>query len=102
LFLALLKEVIDEGGEVGDAITDGASIAWYLEMLAERSGTVSRLISTVRFRIQKVGGFFRDTLRTFAGRLSRGSWISLPASLTPVLTEVDGTWQRAGRGPGGG
>ncbi len=102
LFIALLKEVIDEGGEVGDAITDGASIARYLEMLSERSGAVSRLISTVRFRIQKVGGFFRDTLRTFARRVSRGSWISLPASLTPVLTDVDGTWQRAGRGAGGG
>jgi hypothetical protein len=35
-------------------------------------------------------GFFRDALRTYAGMLSRGSWISLPASLSSVLTDVDG------------
>ena len=35
-------------------------------------------------------GFFRDALRTYAGMLSRGSWISLPESLTSVLTDVDG------------
>ena len=35
-------------------------------------------------------GFFRDALRNYAGMLSRGSWISLPASLSSVLTDVDG------------
>ena len=35
-------------------------------------------------------GFFRDALRTYAGMLSRGSWISLPTSLSSVLTDVDG------------
>ena len=35
-------------------------------------------------------GFFRDALRTCAGMLSRGSWISLPTSLTSVLTDVGG------------
>ena len=32
-------------------------------------------------------GFFRDALRTYAGMLSRGSWISLPASRASVLTD---------------
>jgi len=35
-------------------------------------------------------GFFCDALRTYAGMLSRGSWISLPARLSSVLTDVDG------------
>ena len=29
-------------------------------------------------------------MRTYAGMPSRGSWLSLPASLTAVLTDVDG------------
>jgi hypothetical protein len=38
--LALLEEVVDEGGVLvlGDAITDGASTARHLEVLAERLG----------------------------------------------------------------
>ena len=35
-------------------------------------------------------GFFRDALSTDAGMLSRGSWITFPASLSAVLTEVGG------------
>ena len=43
-----------------------------------------------RLDAARPSGFFRDALRTYAGMLSRGSWISLPASLTSVLTDVDG------------
>ena len=43
-----------------------------------------------RLDAARPSGFFRDALRTYAGMLSRGSWISLPASLSAVLTEVDG------------
>ncbi len=43
-----------------------------------------------RLDAARPSGFFRDTLRTYAGMLSRGSWISLPASLCSVLTDVDG------------
>ncbi len=43
-----------------------------------------------RLHAARPSGFFRDALRTYAGMLSRGSWISLPASLTSVLTDVDG------------
>jgi hypothetical protein len=43
-----------------------------------------------RLYAARPSGFFRDALRTYAGMLSRGSWISLPASLTSVLTDVDG------------
>ena len=43
-----------------------------------------------RLKAARPSGFFRDALRTYAGMLSRGSWISLPASLTSVLTDVDG------------
>jgi hypothetical protein len=43
-----------------------------------------------RLEAARPSGFFRDALRTYAGMLSRGSWISLPASLTSVLTDVDG------------
>jgi len=35
-------------------------------------------------------GLFRDALRTYAGMLSRGSWSHLPASLSSVLSDVDG------------
>jgi hypothetical protein len=43
-----------------------------------------------RLEAARPSGFFRDALRTYAGMLSRGSWISLPTSLTSVLTDVDG------------
>ncbi len=43
-----------------------------------------------RLDAARPSGFFRDALRTYAGMLSRGSWLSLPASLTAVLTDVDG------------
>jgi len=43
-----------------------------------------------RLDAARPSGFFRDALRTYAGMLSRGSWISLPESLTSVLTDVDG------------
>ena len=43
-----------------------------------------------RLDAARPSGFFRDALRTYAGMLSRGSWISLPPSLTSVLTDVDG------------
>lgn len=43
-----------------------------------------------RLDAARPSGFFRDALRTYAGMLSRGGWISLPASLTSVLTDVDG------------
>jgi hypothetical protein len=43
-----------------------------------------------RLDAARPSGFFRDALRTYAGMLSRGSWISLPASLSSVLTDVDG------------
>ncbi len=43
-----------------------------------------------RLDAARPSGFFRDALRTYAGMLSRGSWISLPASLASVLTDVDG------------
>jgi len=43
-----------------------------------------------RLDAARPSGSFRDALRTYAGMLSRGSWISLPASLSSVLTDVDG------------
>ena len=43
-----------------------------------------------RLDAARPSGFFRDALRTYAGMLSRGSWLSLPASLSSVLTDVDG------------
>ena len=43
-----------------------------------------------RLDAARPSGFFRDALRTYAGMLSRGSWISLPTSLSSVLTDVDG------------
>ena len=43
-----------------------------------------------RLDAARPSGFFRDALRIYAGMLSRGSWISLPASLSSVLTDVDG------------
>jgi len=43
-----------------------------------------------RLDAARPSGFFRDALRTYAGMLSRGSWISLPVSLSSVLTDVDG------------
>jgi hypothetical protein len=43
-----------------------------------------------RLDAARLSGFFRDALRTYAGMLSRGSWISLPASLSSVFTNVDG------------
>ena len=43
-----------------------------------------------RLDAARPSGFFRDALRTYAGLLSRGSWISLPASLSSGLTDVDG------------
>jgi hypothetical protein len=43
-----------------------------------------------RLDAARPSGFFRDALSTCAGRLSRGSWISLPASLASMLTNVDG------------
>lgn len=43
-----------------------------------------------RLDASQPSGFFHDALRTYAGMLNRGSWISLPASLTSVLTDVDG------------
>jgi hypothetical protein len=43
-----------------------------------------------RLDAARPSGFFRDALRTYAGMLSRGSWISLPSSLNSVLTDVDG------------
>ena len=43
-----------------------------------------------RLDAARPSGFFRDALRTYAGMLSGGSWSSLPASLTSVLTDVDG------------
>lgn len=43
-----------------------------------------------RLDAARPSGFFRDALRTYAGMLSRGSWIYLPASLSSVLTDVDG------------
>jgi hypothetical protein len=43
-----------------------------------------------RLDAARPSGFFRDALRTYAGMLSRGSWISLPASLSSLLTDVDG------------
>jgi hypothetical protein len=43
-----------------------------------------------RLAAARPSGFFRDALRTYAGMLSRGSWLNLPASLASVLTDVDG------------
>ena len=43
-----------------------------------------------RLEAARPSGFFRDALRTYAGMLSRGSWIHLPESLQTVLTDVDG------------
>ncbi|MEB3360594.1 MAG: hypothetical protein VKI42_00535 [Synechococcaceae cyanobacterium] len=43
-----------------------------------------------RLAAARPSGFFRDALRTYAGMLSRGSWLSLPSSLSSVLTDVDG------------
>jgi len=43
-----------------------------------------------RLEAARPSGFFRDAQRIYAGMLSRGSWISLPASLSSVLTDVDG------------
>lgn len=43
-----------------------------------------------RLDAARPSGFFREALRTYAGMLSRGSWISLPASLSSLLTDVDG------------
>jgi hypothetical protein len=43
-----------------------------------------------RLAAARPSGFFRDALRTYAGMLSRGSWLQLPASLNRVLTDVDG------------
>ena len=43
-----------------------------------------------RLDAARPSGFFRDALRTYAGMLSRGSWIQLPESLKTVLTDVDG------------
>ena len=43
-----------------------------------------------RLDAARPSGFFRDALRSSPGMLSRGSWITLPASLTSVLTDVDG------------
>ncbi len=43
-----------------------------------------------RLEAARPSGFFRDALRTYAGMLSRGSWLHLPASLQRVLTDVDG------------
>jgi hypothetical protein len=39
-----------------------------------------------RLDLARPSGFFRDALRTYAGMLSRGSWINLRASLGSVLT----------------
>ena len=43
-----------------------------------------------RLDAARPSGFFLDALRTYAGMLSRGSWISLPVSLSSLLTDVDG------------
>jgi hypothetical protein len=43
-----------------------------------------------RLDAARPSGFFRDALRTYAGMLSRGSWLHLPQSLASVLTDVDG------------
>ena len=43
-----------------------------------------------RLAAARPSGFFRDALRTYAGMLSRGSWLNLPSSLASVLTDVDG------------
>jgi len=43
-----------------------------------------------RLDAARPSGFFRDALRTYAGMLSRGSWLNLPSSLSSVLTDVDG------------
>lgn len=43
-----------------------------------------------RLEAAKPTGFFRDALRTYAGMLSHCQWLNLPASLLPVLTDVDG------------
>ncbi|MEI7666575.1 MAG: DUF4055 domain-containing protein [Synechococcaceae cyanobacterium ELA263] len=43
-----------------------------------------------RLDAARPSGFFRDALRTYAGMLSRGSWLNLPSSLASVLTDVDG------------
>jgi hypothetical protein len=43
-----------------------------------------------RLDAARPSGLFRDALRTDAGMLSRGSWISLPASLISMLTDDDG------------
>jgi hypothetical protein len=43
-----------------------------------------------RLAAARPSGFFRDALRTYAGMLSRGSRLNLPASLASVLTDVDG------------
>ena len=43
-----------------------------------------------RLAAARPSGFFRDALRTYAGMLSRGSWLNLPATLASVLTDVDG------------
>ena len=40
-----------------------------------------------RLEAARPSGFFRDALRTYAGMLSRGSWIRLSACLTSVLTD---------------
>lgn len=36
-----------------------------------------------RMAAARPSGFFRDALRTYAGMLSHGSWLSLPAQLVP-------------------
>ena len=43
-----------------------------------------------RLAAARPSGFFRDALRTYAGMLSRGSWLNLPSNLASVLTDVDG------------
>jgi len=43
-----------------------------------------------RLDAARPSGFFRDALRTYAGMLSRGSWVNLPPSLGSVMTDVDG------------
>ncbi len=43
-----------------------------------------------RLAAARPAGFFCEALRTYAGMLSRGSWLNLQASLASVLTDVDG------------
>ena len=69
------------------ASPDGSS---HKEHYLPKGERVHDIVYRRRLDAARPSGFFRDALRTYAGMLSRGSWIYLPASLSSVLTVVDG------------